>query len=176
MQALLVRTIEKHGASRKNLPRLSTKSYSHTLSLPRWSHSPPNYQYRLLQQQRRTPQPSFPLLHTRSLSSDSTFYSVIHVTERYFQIFHSATHLPWWAVILASTIALRSLLTLPLAVYQNKVMAKMELLQPTVKEYQEAVRHNMAAKCRKENLPYKEANRKIMKAVRQKFFLHCVHE
>ena len=105
---------------------------------------------------------------SRSLSSDSTFYSVIHVAENYFQTLHSLTHMPWWAVILTSTVALRSCITLPLAVYQNRIIAKMELLLPTLKEYQEAVQHNLVVKCRRENLPVEEANRRITKAVRHR--------
>lgn len=39
---------------------------------------------------------------------------------------HDATGLPWWATILVSTFALRTAVTLPLAIYQNKNMAKFE--------------------------------------------------
>lgn len=39
---------------------------------------------------------------------------------------HDATGLPWWATIAISTFTLRTVITLPLAVYQNKNMAKFE--------------------------------------------------
>ena len=64
------------------------------------------------------------------------------------------------------TVVLRAVLTLPLAVHQNRVIAKMELLLPTLKEYQEAVKHNVIVKCRRANLPVEEANRQLKKAVR----------
>ena len=108
-----------------------------------------------------TPPPS-----TRSLSSNSIFYSVIHSAEISFQAVHSFTHLPWWGVVISATVALRSVLTLPLAVHQNRVIAKMELLLPTLKEYQEAVKHNVIVKCRRAYLPVEEANRQLKKAVR----------
>lgn len=54
---------------------------------------------------------------------------------------------------------------LPLAIHQNKILTKMELLMPTLKEYQEAVEHNMVTKCRRENLLHKESNRRVKKEV-----------
>ena len=56
-------------------------------------------------------------------------------------------------------------MTLPLAVYQNKIIAKIELLAPTLKEYQEAVKHNVVVRCKRANLPVEEANRRMMKEV-----------
>ena len=100
----------------------------------------------------------------RSLSSDVP-YAVIHAAERFYESIHLTTHLPWWAVIACCTVALRSLITLPLAVHQNKMLAKMELLTPTLKEYQEAVQHNVIIKCRRENVPYEIANKRVQKEV-----------
>ncbi|XP_070544822.1 cytochrome c oxidase assembly protein COX18, mitochondrial-like [Ptychodera flava] len=48
---------------------------------------------------------------------------------------HDITHLPWWANIVATTVALRGTITLPFAVYQQYIMAKLELLQPEMKAY-----------------------------------------
>ncbi|XP_060535800.1 cytochrome c oxidase assembly protein COX18, mitochondrial [Cylas formicarius] len=39
---------------------------------------------------------------------------------------HDATGLPWWASIIGTTVMLRTCLTLPLAVYQNRVLARLE--------------------------------------------------
>lgn len=103
----------------------------------------------------------------RSISSYSSFYTVIHGAETAFLAVHSFTHFPWWGVVITTTALLRSVLTLPLAVYQNRIIAKMELLLPTLKEYQEAVKHNVIVKCRRENLPVEEANRRLKKAVSQ---------
>lgn len=109
-----------------------------------------------------------PLRHAvrRELSSDVP-YAAIHVAERFYEGVHHYTHLPWWAVIACCTVALRSLITLPLAVHQNKMLAKMELLTPTLKEYQEAVQHNVIIKCRRENVPYEIANKRVQKEVRE---------
>lgn len=41
---------------------------------------------------------------------------------------HDMSGLPWWSTIIVSTILLRGCLTLPLALYQNKILAKVEKL------------------------------------------------
>lgn len=41
---------------------------------------------------------------------------------------HSSTGLPWWASIILTTVFLRSCLTVPLAIYQNYILAKVENL------------------------------------------------
>ncbi|XP_066241636.1 cytochrome c oxidase assembly protein COX18, mitochondrial isoform X1 [Saccopteryx leptura] len=46
---------------------------------------------------------------------------------------HSATGLPWWGSILLTTVALRGAVTLPLAAYQHYILAKVENLQPEIK-------------------------------------------
>ena len=102
-----------------------------------------------------------------TVSADSAPYAVIHAAEVFFQTVHYYTHLPWCSVIILATIVLRSLVTLPLAVYQNEIITKMELLMPTLKEYEEAVKHNVVTKCRREDVPYKEANRRVNKEVRE---------
>lgn len=42
--------------------------------------------------------------------------------------FHDTTGLPWWATIVLSTILLRSCVTVPLTIYQNKIVARIELI------------------------------------------------
>lgn len=41
---------------------------------------------------------------------------------------HDSTGLPWWATIVCTTVALRTIITLPLAAYQQYVLAKYENL------------------------------------------------
>ncbi|XP_036347007.1 cytochrome c oxidase assembly protein COX18, mitochondrial-like [Rhagoletis pomonella] len=41
---------------------------------------------------------------------------------------HDYSGLPWWASIVMSTMLFRTIITLPLAIYQNKIMARLELL------------------------------------------------
>ncbi|MBW03919.1 Mitochondrial inner membrane protein COX18, partial [Eschrichtius robustus] len=46
---------------------------------------------------------------------------------------HTASGLPWWGSILLTTMALRGAVTLPLAAYQHYILAKVENLQPEIK-------------------------------------------
>lgn len=41
---------------------------------------------------------------------------------------HDITGLPWWATVIISTVFLRTVVTLPFAIYQNKISARIELL------------------------------------------------
>ena len=86
-------------------------------------------------------------------------------TAELFQLVHTYTHLPWWALIMVSTFSLRSIITLPLAIHQHKLIAKMELIQPTVAGYKEAVKHKVITQCRRANLPVEEANRRLKREV-----------
>ncbi|XP_007495722.2 cytochrome c oxidase assembly protein COX18, mitochondrial [Monodelphis domestica] len=56
-----------------------------------------------------------------------------HWAEAMFLGAQGATGLPWWASIVVTTAALRSAVTLPLAVYQHYILAKVENLQPEIK-------------------------------------------
>ena len=104
-------------------------------------------------------------LHYRAVTSGSGPFVVVQTAEAFYQTLHEYTHLPWWCVIVSSTVLLRSVVTLPFAVHQHRLLAKMELLMPTLKEYQEAVKHNVIAKCRQENLPLEVANKRMKKEV-----------
>ncbi|XP_050301264.1 cytochrome c oxidase assembly protein COX18, mitochondrial isoform X2 [Anthonomus grandis grandis] len=43
--------------------------------------------------------------------------------------FHAYTGLPWWATIILSTILIRSVVTVPLAIYQQSIAARLENLK-----------------------------------------------
>lgn len=45
---------------------------------------------------------------------------------------HAITGLPWWASIIFTTIVLRSSITLPLAIYQNYILAKVNNLSTEI--------------------------------------------
>ena len=102
--------------------------------------------------------------HHRSLNT-SSLWSVVEGAESLLTTLHVQSSLPWWAVLTGSTIVLRSALTLPLAVYQQKIGARIELLRPLLKEYSDAIVHNVVVKCRRQGLPVEEANRRIRKEV-----------
>lgn len=92
-------------------------------------------------------------------------YDVIQHAEYVLNTVHCYTSLPWWVVIGGLTVTLRSIVTLPLAVHQNKIITRMELLQPTLKEYSEALKHKVIVQCRREGVNVDEANRRLRSEV-----------
>ncbi|XP_021081722.1 cytochrome c oxidase assembly protein COX18, mitochondrial isoform X2 [Mesocricetus auratus] len=61
---------------------------------------------------------------------------------------HAASGLPWWGSIMLSTVALRGAVTLPLAAYQHYILAKVENLQPEVKNIAKHLNQEVAVRAR----------------------------
>ncbi|CAH6885426.1 cytochrome c oxidase assembly protein COX18, mitochondrial isoform X2 [Phodopus roborovskii] len=59
---------------------------------------------------------------------------------------HAATGLPWWGSIVLSTVALRGAVTLPLAAYQHYILAKVENLQPEIKNIAKHLNQEVAVR------------------------------
>ncbi|XP_041362241.1 cytochrome c oxidase assembly protein COX18, mitochondrial-like [Gigantopelta aegis] len=62
---------------------------------------------------------------------------------------HDFTGLPWWASILFTTFMLRTVITLPLAVHAMKVIAKVEMLQPEIKDLSKELKKEVAMAVKK---------------------------
>ncbi|KNE63705.1 hypothetical protein AMAG_08800 [Allomyces macrogynus ATCC 38327] len=60
----------------------------------------------------------------------------------------------WGAAIVATTVLLRSTLTLPLAVYQHQTALKMVQLRPLLRAWERAIAHQVRAESRQANLSY----------------------
>lgn len=52
--------------------------------------------------------------------------NLVHLLQDGLVYFHDTTGLSWWATIVTSTLLVRALMTLPLTVYQNYILAKVE--------------------------------------------------
>lgn len=52
--------------------------------------------------------------------------NLVHFMQDGLVYFHDTTGLSWWATIVTSTILVRAIMTLPLTVYQNSILAKVE--------------------------------------------------
>ncbi|XP_078366701.1 cytochrome c oxidase assembly protein COX18, mitochondrial-like isoform X2 [Oculina patagonica] len=90
----------------------------------------------------------------------------IYALQVFLETVHSWSHLPWWAVIVGSTVVLRSIVTVPLAVHQNKLIAKIELSQSTLHMMTEALKQRVAGECRRLNMSAEEADREFRKKQR----------
>lgn len=64
---------------------------------------------------------------------------------------HDTSGLPWWATIVCTTIALRTIITLPFAVYQNYILAKFENLHLEMPDIIKELKKEMAVAIRMYN-------------------------
>ncbi|XP_063612736.1 cytochrome c oxidase assembly protein COX18, mitochondrial-like, partial [Penaeus indicus] len=62
---------------------------------------------------------------------------------------HDSLNLPWWGAIIISTILMRGVLTFPLAVYQNYILAKVENLKPEMDKLVKELKRETAIAIRK---------------------------
>uniref|UniRef100_A0A182RRV0 Membrane insertase YidC/Oxa/ALB C-terminal domain-containing protein n=1 Tax=Anopheles funestus TaxID=62324 RepID=A0A182RRV0_ANOFN len=70
---------------------------------------------------------------------------------------HDLTGLPWWATIILTTVSLRTLVTLPLAVYQNKMLTRLEQISLEMPELVKELKAETAYAIKKFNWTEKEA-------------------
>lgn len=78
---------------------------------------------------------------------------------------HSSTGLPWWASIILSTIVLRSCVTVPLAIYQNYILAKLENLQLEMPAIVKELKRETAIAIRKFNWDERQAKMMFNRSV-----------
>ncbi|NXL06010.1 COX18 protein, partial [Mesembrinibis cayennensis] len=60
----------------------------------------------------------------------------------------AAAGLPWWAAIVCGAALLRTGVTLPLAAHQSRLLAKLENLQPEIKQLAERLRYEVSVRGR----------------------------
>lgn len=73
---------------------------------------------------------------------------------------HDISGMPWWSTIIVSTVLLRGFITFPLALYQNKIFAKVENLTSEMPEIVKELKFETAVAKRKFN--WTEQQAKIM--------------
>ncbi|CAG8457326.1 14150_t:CDS:2 [Funneliformis caledonium] len=93
---------------------------------------------------------------------------IISFNQSVLEFMHNSTALPWWATILISTILLRTLLTLPIAIIQQKSGARMISLQPQIMDVFEKLKHEVVREVKKRNGTYEEFQRELTKRFRAK--------
>ena len=96
-------------------------------------------------------------------SSQATFYTfplIVGMQDLLVNV-QEISGLPWWATIISATVMFRLMITLPLARKQAETLAKVELLQPTINEVVEALKHNIAIKGKRDGKPLEDVNREF---------------
>ncbi|XP_007193643.2 cytochrome c oxidase assembly protein COX18, mitochondrial isoform X1 [Balaenoptera acutorostrata] len=80
---------------------------------------------------------------------------------------HTASGLPWWGSILLTTVALRGAVTLPLAAYQHYILAKVENLQPEIKNIARHLNQEVAVRANQLGWSKRAARLTYLKTVRR---------
>ncbi|KAM3965274.1 cytochrome c oxidase assembly protein COX18, mitochondrial [Aphomia sociella] len=82
---------------------------------------------------------------------------VVQLMENGLLYFHDTSGLSWWATVVTSTILIRGLMTLPLAVYQNNILAKVENISLELKDLVDELKKETAIAKKAYNLTDKQA-------------------
>jgi membrane protein insertase Oxa1/YidC/SpoIIIJ len=99
--------------------------------------------------------------------SETTLPAILALNESVLMTIHDAG-LPWWATILAGTLALRSTLTLPIAIYQQRSMGKMINLAPMVQSWAETLKVQVAKESNQKGWSYKQYQAELQKQYKTK--------
>ncbi|KAM6120406.1 cytochrome c oxidase assembly protein COX18, mitochondrial [Pterocles gutturalis] len=70
----------------------------------------------------------------------------VHWAEEGLVALQAAAGLPWWAAIVCGGALLRTAVTLPLAAHQSRLLAKLENLQPEIKQLAERLRYEVSVR------------------------------
>ncbi|XP_062542231.1 cytochrome c oxidase assembly protein COX18, mitochondrial [Armigeres subalbatus] len=70
---------------------------------------------------------------------------------------HDLSGLPWWASIILSTVLLRTVVTMPLAIYQNKIVARLEKISLEMPDIVKQLKMETAVAIKKFDWTEKEA-------------------
>ena len=98
---------------------------------------------------------------------DSSFAPICHL-QHGLETLQATTGAPWWVVIVGTTITLRTVVTLPLTVNQQRRLARAELLAPRLREWSEAIAHKVAGESRRAGLSHQDANTRAEREIRAK--------
>lgn len=89
---------------------------------------------------------------------------------------HDFTGLPWWATIIGTTVALRTAITLPLAIHQNYIVAKIENLNLEMVEIVDELKKEMIVAVKLYKWDEKTANRHFKRSVIQQITCDRISE
>ncbi|CAG8443494.1 11460_t:CDS:2 [Ambispora leptoticha] len=79
---------------------------------------------------------------------------ILSANQSIFEFVRDSTNLPWWATIIVVTVCLRTVFTLPIAIYQQQRIARIIAIQPVLKLQQELLKRKILYESRAQKLPY----------------------
>jgi inner membrane protein COX18 len=90
--------------------------------------------------------------------------AMLAANQHFVETFHGAG-LPWWASIAAATVILRSALTLPIAIYQQRAVGRMIAVAPIVQSWGETLKNQLAREGKEKGWEYERYNMELQKKV-----------
>ena len=105
--------------------------------------------------------------HTIASAVFNTFDFPASCIESILLTSHNALHLPWWSVIVATTLTLRAITTLPIQIYIQKRTAEVEIAHSEITEFSGPLMSKIMTQCKRDNLTIEEANKKVKIAYNQ---------
>jgi membrane protein insertase Oxa1/YidC/SpoIIIJ len=90
--------------------------------------------------------------------------ALLAANQHFVETFHGAG-LPWWASIITATVCLRSALTLPIAVYQQRAVGRMLAVAPIVQSWGETLKNQLAREGKTKGWEYERYNMELQKQV-----------
>lgn len=108
---------------------------------------------------------SIPYRHCNNTTRASSLPIVLAANESLLESVHAAG-VPWWTTIVGLTCLLRSSLTLPIAVYQQRSIGRMIELAPMVQSWGETLKTHVATESRKAGWDYARYNKELQRQVK----------
>ncbi|KAL7313245.1 hypothetical protein PS15m_007012 [Mucor circinelloides] len=100
-------------------------------------------------------------------TTDTALPAILAANESILYGIHNAG-MPWWATIVASTLLLRTTMTLPIAIYQQRAMGKMINLAPMIQSWAETLKVQVAKESKQHGWPYQKYQQELQKQYKQK--------
>uniref|UniRef100_A0A1B6FAN3 Membrane insertase YidC/Oxa/ALB C-terminal domain-containing protein n=1 Tax=Cuerna arida TaxID=1464854 RepID=A0A1B6FAN3_9HEMI len=110
-----------------------------------------------------------------AIVSHSSFFkwisecTVVEKTQNFIVQFHDTTGLPWWLSIILTTCFIRTVITLPLALYQNFVIARLENIRKEMDGIVNDIKYELNREVRRNKWSEKKAKIHFNKTVRKEW-------
>ncbi|XP_061541126.1 cytochrome c oxidase assembly protein COX18, mitochondrial isoform X1 [Phycodurus eques] len=91
----------------------------------------------------------------------------VHLAEDFLVQVQQTSGLPWWIAIAVSTLSVRTLITLPLAAYQMRLLAKVEALQTEIAALAKRLRYEVSIRAEERGWTDKQSRFQFRKNLRR---------
>lgn len=106
------------------------------------------------------------LLHSQAgIFKSLSESSLVGYSQNFLVNIHDVSGLPWWGTIIGTTVLLRTAITLPLAVYQYYILAKLESIKCEMPAIVKELKEEIAIAIRLYNWDEKTAKRTFNRSV-----------